>query len=208
MSLQRFKTHVAGAVVNAENASLQSMSTEEAPREHTGATPRPHLGYTSATPRLYFVCTSAGPHCHLEPQHPLDAVAVHGGRAPRGCAALCRRHARLGDDQARPAARRRHAGEITRDYPRSPEVRHVQQHGGVTLAHEHVLRAKGGGTDGHSTSGLKFRLLVPWLKVGCNVLLSDVDVVYLRDPFQSSPPLLHRDSDVEATRPRHLLDTS
>ena len=52
MSLQRFKTHVAGAVVNAENASLQSMSTEEAPREHTGATPRPHLGYTSATPRL------------------------------------------------------------------------------------------------------------------------------------------------------------
>jgi len=29
MSLQRFKTHVAGAVVNAENASLQSMSTEE-----------------------------------------------------------------------------------------------------------------------------------------------------------------------------------
>ena len=53
MSLQRFKTHVAGAVVNAENASLQSMSTEEAPREHTGATPRPHLGYTSATPRLH-----------------------------------------------------------------------------------------------------------------------------------------------------------
>ena len=52
MSLQRFKTHVAGAVVNAENASLQSMSTEEAPREHTGATPRPHLGYTSAAPRL------------------------------------------------------------------------------------------------------------------------------------------------------------
>ena len=86
--------------------------------------------------------------------------------------------------------------------------RHVQQHGGVTLAHEHVLRAKGGGTDGHSTSGLKFRLLVPWLKVGCNVLLSDVDVVYLRDPFQSSPPLLHRDSDVEETPPTHVLDTS
>ena len=72
MSLQRFKTHVAGAVVNAENASLQSMSTEEAPREHTGATPRPHLGYTSATPRLHLgytlgytsADTSAAPRPH------------------------------------------------------------------------------------------------------------------------------------------------
>jgi hypothetical protein len=27
--------------------------------------------------------------------------------------------------------------------------------------------------------------LTPWLKVGCNVLLSDVDVVYMRNPFQA-----------------------
>ena len=55
-----------------------------------------------------------------------------------------------------------------------------------TQAHEHQLVAKGG-TGNHATSGLKFLLLIPWLKVGCNVLLSDVDVVYLRDPFQAQP---------------------
>ena len=64
-------------------------------------------------------------------------------------------------------------------------------------AHEHQLVARGG-TGNHATSGLKFRLLIPWLKVGCNVLLSDVDVVYMRNPFQESPAFLHRDSDVEA----------
>ena len=98
-------------------------------------------------------------------------------------------------------------------------------------AHEHQLVARGG-TGNHATSGLKFRLLIPWLKVGCpnpsphprphlppslslslsltlslslslsltptlpltltpwlkvgcNVLLSDVDVVYMRNPFQA-----------------------
>ena len=30
------------------------------------------------------------------------------------------------------------------------------------------------------------------------MLLSDVDVVYMRNPFQMSPAFLHRDSDVEA----------
>ena len=32
-------------------------------------------------------------------------------------------------------------------------------------AHEHQLVARGG-TGNHATSGLKFRLLIPWLKVG------------------------------------------
>ena len=74
---------------------------------------------------------------------------------------------------------------------------YVQKNGGRTLAHEHKLVARGG-TGNHATSGLKFRLLLPWLKAGCHVLLSDVDVVYLRNPFSVAPAYLHRDSDVEA----------
>jgi len=86
-------------------------------------------------------------------------------------------------------------------------TRYVADHGGgVTVAHERKLVARGG-TGNHATSGLKFRILVPWLKVGCNVLLSDVDIVYLRNPFATGAPdgdgdggasFLYRDADVEA----------
>ena len=73
-------------------------------------------------------------------------------------------------------------------------TKYVQQHGGAIKAHEHKLVAKGG-TGNHATSGLKFRLLIPWLKAGCHVLLSDVDVVWLQNPF--TLPSLYRDADVE-----------
>jgi arabinosyltransferase len=55
------------------------------------------------------------------------------------------------------------------------------------------LRSRSGSTDNHATSGLKFKILVDFLSVGCSVLLSDVDVIWLTNPF----PFLYRDSDVE-----------
>ena len=46
----------------------------------------------------------------------------------------------------------------------------------------------------HAVSGLKFRILMPFMELGYSVLLSDVDVLHLRNPFH----YLARDSDVEA----------
>ena len=43
------------------------------------------------------------------------------------------------------------------------------------------------------SSGLKFKILVDFLSIGCSVLLSDVDVIWLYDPF----PMLYKDTDVE-----------
>lgn len=43
-------------------------------------------------------------------------------------------------------------------------------------------------------SGLKFHLLREFLVLGYSVLLSDVDIVYLQNPFK----YLHRDCDVES----------
>mgnify|MGYP006140506887 CR=1 FL=1 len=60
--------------------------------------------------------------------------------------------------------------------------------------YQRPLEAKGGGRDNHATSGLKFKILVDFLSVGCSVLLSDVDVLWLSNPF---PQGLYRDSDVE-----------
>ena len=51
---------------------------------------------------------------------------------------------------------------------------------------------KGVGSN-HAVSGLKFRILRPILDMGFAVLLSDVDIVTLQNPFQH----LHRDCDVE-----------
>ncbi len=62
------------------------------------------------------------------------------------------------------------------------------------VAHyQRQLRAKGGGTDNHATSSLKFRILSELIHVGCSVLLSDVDIVVTRNPFEA----LYRDTDVE-----------
>lgn len=48
-------------------------------------------------------------------------------------------------------------------------------------------------TDNHDTSALKFAVLAEILMVGASVLLTDTDVVVMRDPF----PALFRDCDVE-----------
>ena len=55
------------------------------------------------------------------------------------------------------------------------------------------LVSRTGSTDNHATSGLKFKILVDFLSLGINVLLSDVDVIWLYDPF----PYLYKDTDVE-----------
>ena len=46
----------------------------------------------------------------------------------------------------------------------------------------------------HAVSGLKFKILQRFLKLGYAVLLSDVDIIVLRDPFD----FLFKDSDVES----------
>ncbi|XP_017971893.1 PREDICTED: arabinosyltransferase RRA2 [Theobroma cacao] len=51
----------------------------------------------------------------------------------------------------------------------------------------------------HAVSGLKFRILREFLQLGYNVLLSDVDIVYLQNPFN----YLYRDSDVESMTDGH-----
>lgn len=56
---------------------------------------------------------------------------------------------------------------------------------------------KSGGN--HAVSGLKFRILREFLQLGYSVLLSDVDIVYLRNPFDH----LYRDSDVESMTDGH-----
>lgn len=51
----------------------------------------------------------------------------------------------------------------------------------------------------HAVSGLKFRILREFLQMGYSVLLSDVDIVYLQNPFE----YLYRDSDVESMTDGH-----
>ena len=46
----------------------------------------------------------------------------------------------------------------------------------------------------HAVSALKFRILKQFMELGYSVLLSDVDIITLRNPFDS----LERDSDVES----------
>lgn len=48
------------------------------------------------------------------------------------------------------------------------------------------LKSLTGSTDNHATSGLKFQVLREFLTVGASVLLSDVDVVWMRNPFGGS----------------------
>ncbi|XP_028776209.1 arabinosyltransferase RRA3-like [Neltuma alba] len=53
--------------------------------------------------------------------------------------------------------------------------------------------------DNHAVSGLKFRVLREFLQLGYGVLLSDVDIVYLQNPFDH----LIRDSDIESMSDGH-----
>nr|CAB3495511.1 unnamed protein product [Digitaria exilis] len=57
--------------------------------------------------------------------------------------------------------------------------------------------AKTGGN--HAVSGLKFRVLREFLQLGYSILLSDIDIIFLRNPFDH----LYRDSDVESMSDGH-----
>ena len=69
---------------------------------------------------------------------------------------------------------------------------HWLQERNVHRYHKNLV-SRTGSTDNHATSGLKFKILVDFLSIGCSVLLSDVDVIWLANPF----PFLYRDTDVE-----------
>ena len=56
----------------------------------------------------------------------------------------------------------------------------------------------------HAVSGLKFRILREFLQLGYNILLSDVDIIYLQNPFDH----LFRDSDVESMSDGHNNQTA
>ncbi|XWS21085.1 hypothetical protein CRYUN_Cryun30bG0025000 [Craigia yunnanensis] len=56
----------------------------------------------------------------------------------------------------------------------------------------------------HAVSGLKFRILREFLQLGYSVLLSDVDIIYLQNPFNH----LYRDSDVESMTDGHNYKTA
>lgn len=56
----------------------------------------------------------------------------------------------------------------------------------------------------HAVSGLKFRVLREFLQLGYSVLLSDVDIVYLQNPFD----YIYRDSDVESMSDGHDNNTA
>ncbi|CAI9104477.1 OLC1v1003156C1 [Oldenlandia corymbosa var. corymbosa] len=56
----------------------------------------------------------------------------------------------------------------------------------------------------HAVSGLKFHILREFLQLGYSVLLSDVDIVYLQNPFDH----LHRDSDIESMTDGHDNQTA
>ncbi|KAH9611052.1 hypothetical protein KSS87_018955 [Heliosperma pusillum] len=56
----------------------------------------------------------------------------------------------------------------------------------------------------HAVSGLKFRILREFLQLGYSVLLSDVDIIYLQNPFD----YLYRDSDVESMTDGHNNQTA
>ena len=75
-----------------------------------------------------------------------------------------------------------------------PTAKHVRGLGVATYVRS-TLRSRTGSTDNHATSGLKFAVLRDFIVAGCSVLLSDVDVVWLQNPF--TLPSLYRDVDVE-----------
>ena len=65
--------------------------------------------------------------------------------------------------------------------------------GAATYTRKLISRTKS--TDNHATSGLKFAIIKEFISVGCSVLMSDVDIVWIQNPF--TLPSLYRDVDVE-----------
>lgn len=57
-----------------------------------------------------------------------------------------------------------------------------------------ISESQKGVGENHAVSGLKFRILKKFLQLGYAVLLSDVDIVTLQNPFN----FMYRDSDVES----------
>ncbi|XXG45560.1 hypothetical protein AAC387_Pa02g0614 [Persea americana] len=65
--------------------------------------------------------------------------------------------------------------------------------------HDEGVDSVGRSGGNHAVSGLKFRILREFLQLGYSILLSDVDIVYLQNPFNH----LYRDSDVESMTDGH-----
>uniref|UniRef100_A0A061SDG7 Glycosyltransferase n=1 Tax=Tetraselmis sp. GSL018 TaxID=582737 RepID=A0A061SDG7_9CHLO len=63
----------------------------------------------------------------------------------------------------------------------------------VYLKNKKISEAQKGTGSNHAISALKFGIINEFLSLGWSVLLSDVDVVVVQDPFKH----LYRDSDVE-----------
>jgi hypothetical protein len=61
------------------------------------------------------------------------------------------------------------------------------------LIEQEIATVQQGTGSNHAVSALKFGILAEFLKLGWSVLLSDVDIVTLSDPFQH----LYRDRDIE-----------
>ena len=78
-----------------------------------------------------------------------------------------------------------------------PTAEHVRKLGVATYVRQ--LRSRTGSTDNHATSGLKFAVLRDFVLAGCSVLLSDVDVVWLHNPF--TLPSIYRTPRSALTRP-------
>lgn len=63
----------------------------------------------------------------------------------------------------------------------------------VFLIKQEIAEAQQGTGSNHAVSALKFGILAEFIKLGWSVLLSDVDVVTLSNPFEH----LYRDRDIE-----------
>ena len=61
------------------------------------------------------------------------------------------------------------------------------------LMEQEIAAAQQGTGSNHAVSALKFGILAEFLKLGWSVLLSDVDIVTLSNPFEH----LYRDRDIE-----------
>lgn len=71
----------------------------------------------------------------------------------------------------------------------------------VFLMKQEIAQAQQGTGSNHAVSALKFGILAEFLKLGYSVLLSDVDIVTLSDPFEH----LYRDRDIEGEALHYLL---
>jgi hypothetical protein len=74
----------------------------------------------------------------------------------------------------------------------------------VFLMEQEIASVQAGTGSNHAVSALKFGILAEFLKLGWSVLLSDVDIVTLSDPFKH----LYRDRDIEGVASTQQLGPS